>query len=459
MSSAWDRLLREVIRPGLCTRCGACGAVSDGAIGFPDRTGACLPELVGRAEDVPDVTRQGCGGREVDFPALNDRLFGKQPVNLLLGTFRRLCIAHATDAGVRRGGASGGVLTAAALHLLRTGQVAGVWVQGMDRENPCLPKSYLARTEADVLAAAQSKYVLSPHLAGLGEAEATDGPLAFVGLPCQVHALRKLQSAGHELAGRFRYVLGAYCGNILHFGSIRTFLSAHAVRDLSRVRSLDFRAGDWPGNLRIELFGGRVIEMPKFHANYLIPFHIMRRCLLCADLANEFADLSGGDAWAPRYEERGKGFSLVIARSQRGEELLQQMQRDGQLWTQPIEADEAMAMHSHGLDLKKRGAFLRIKRQRRAGRRVPEYGFRLAGRVPLARRIMEAVMGLIFRICWTRQARRAVEWIPDRWIGLLFQVARKRWKGATRATKKTGLGTIRFEVDPPGQAGRRGGSP
>ncbi len=70
--------------------------------------------------------------------------------------------------------------------------------------------------------------------------------------------------------------------------------------------------------MRVELKSGRIIELKKFHANYLIPFHILRNSLYCTDLTNEFTDISGGDAWAPVYEERGKGFSMVISEVKKG---------------------------------------------------------------------------------------------------------------------------------------------
>ena len=81
---------------------------------------------------------------------------------------------------------------------------------------------------------------------------------------------------------------------------------------------------------------GRVIELKKFHANYLIPFHIVRNSLYCTDFTNEFTDISGGDAWAPVYEERGRGFSLVIPRSEAGLNLLKEMQQDGWLELSPV---------------------------------------------------------------------------------------------------------------------------
>lgn len=452
MADSWTTLRRDVIDAGLCTRCGSCCALGHGAVAVPDPLGSCLPALTGPADAIDPAAVEACSGADVNIPALNEQLFGRQPESYLLGVYRSLAIAHATDPAVRRGGASGGILSAALCWLLETGRIEGAWVQAMDPQRPYFPRSCLATTREDILAAAQSKYVISPHNIGLETIDPDGGPLAYVGLPCQVHSIRKLQAIDHPLTRRFQYVLGPYCGNILHFSSTRDFLARHGADDLDQIESLAFRAGEWPGKMRVEFADGRVIEMPKFHANYLIPFHIMRRCLLCTDLANDLADLSGGDAWAPVYEQRGKGFSLMIARSDRGAELADALIREGKVWAEEIDFDGAVAMHSHGLDLKKRGSFLRIASRARGGQPVPRYGYRLAPGVPLSRRAMEAVMGLIFRICWTRLARSAMRAIPNRWIGWLFEKARTRWKGATRATKRTGLGTIRFDVDPPGRS-------
>ncbi len=447
----YDMLKAEVIDPGLCTRCGSCvGVCPEGALRIADELGECLPELAGACDDCGGECYLGCPGRYVDFPALNQILHGRQPDSYLLGHHRGLWVAHAVDAKVRREGASGGIATAVVKHLFETGRIEGAQVMGMDPDRPYLPRPLLARSFEEAQAASQSKYVVSPHNTLLADIPAEGGPLAYVGVPCQVHSLRKLQQIGHPVARRFRYVVGIYCGNILHMSSTRDFLAKHGVHRLDEVASLAFRAGEWPGNLRIELRTGRVIEMPKFHANYLIPFHIMKRCLLCADLSNEFADISGGDAWAPVYEQRGKGFSMMLARTAAGEELADEMIRQGKLSVTPVTADEAVAMHSHGLDLKKRGVFLRIGRRLTERRAAPEYGFRLASEVALSRRVMEMVMGLIFRFCWTRLGRGLIQLVPDRLIGVLFKTARTRWKSATKATKRTGLGSVELAADPPG---------
>jgi coenzyme F420 hydrogenase subunit beta len=201
--------------------------------------------------------------------------------------------------------------------------------------------------------------------------------------------------------------------------------------------------------MRVELDDGRVFEMPKFYANYLIPFYIVPRCLTCTDLTAEFADLSGGDAWAPVYEERGKGFSMLVARSEKGQRLVDELLARGLLEAEPIGEQEAMEAHAHMLDFKKRGAFLRIWRRKRRGKAVPEYGYRLAGPLPLRRIAFESVLGFIFWACSFEAARYLVSQMPVGLTGRVFERARRQWKRATRSTKRKGFHSLRFIAGAP----------
>jgi SAM-dependent methyltransferase len=231
---------------------------------------------------------------------------------------------------------------------------------------------------------------------------------------------------------------------------VRSFLRAHGVHDVNRVAKLEYRAGEWPGKMRAELTDGQVFELEKFYANYLIPFHIMARCLTCTDLTNEFADISGGDAWAPVYEERGMGWSLVVGRTEPGQQLLDDMQRDGVLSLQATDEHDAMMMHSHMLDFKKRGAFLRMARLKALGRKAPRYDYEPLD-IPLKRRLFEWAIDAIFLAGRIRLIHRVVEALPVKWTGRVFMWARDRWKKLTYRTKRQGMQGLRFQYALNGQ--------
>ena len=208
----------------------------------------------------------------------------------------------------------------------------------------------------------------------------------------------------------------------------RSFLSRHGVRDLSEVAQILYRDGAWPGNVRCLLKDGRSFAVPKFHFNHLISFHVLERCLLCTDLAAEGADLSVADAWGTGAEA-GEGSSLVVSRTVRGEAVLSDLASRGILEVEEIGLERAVAMHAHGLDLKKTGAFLRIQRLREKGKPAPRYD--LPEPSPsLRRQIVEMVVSGHFRLLRTRPWRWIVDRISFRLLGGLYTAARRVWKKA-----------------------------
>ncbi|MCD4682979.1 MAG: Coenzyme F420 hydrogenase/dehydrogenase, beta subunit C-terminal domain, partial [Bacteroidales bacterium] len=262
--------------------------------------------------------------------------------------------------------------------------------------------------------------------------------LAYVGLPGQVQSIRKLQEISDPSVNNIKYILGPFYGNTLHFSSVRSFLRSYGEKDYTQINKLYFRYGEWPGNMRVELKSGRIIELPKFHANYLIPFHILKNSLLCTDLSNEFTDISGGDAWAPVYEERGKGFSMVISRSEKGQEILDEMMKENKISLSQIEIDEAITMHSHGYDLKKRGTFIRMKYRKWMGLEIPDYGYINKG-FSFSRYLMEVMIDIMFVVFGTKPARFLVEKIPPHIIGGIFEKSRTFWKKSTHKIKREKL--------------------
>lgn len=429
--------IEEVIRHGLCNRCGSCAGLSGGKIVFSDRTGKCLPDIIESLDaETSRLVWEACSGKGFDFPSQRARIFGGDAgMHTFIGPYRRLSIGYATDPVIRSNAASGGILSAILIWLMEKKMIEGAVVLGMSESEPWLAKPFIATTREDILRAAQSKYIIAPVNEILPEMERFEGRLAYVGLPGQVQSIRSLQQMGHPSVRNVNYIFGPFYGNTLHFSSVKSFLRSFGVKDHRLISRLYFRHGEWPGKMRVELNDGRIFELPKFHANYLIPFHILKNSLLCTDLTNEFTDISGGDAWAPVYEERGKGFSMVISRSVAGEEIIRQMISQGWLELTPVSEQEAITMHSHGYDLKKRGTFIRMKYRGWLGKPNPDYGYRLGG-FSLSRYLMEIIIDTLFLVLGTGFARWIAEKIPPATIGNIFEKARKFWKKSTYRIKR-----------------------
>lgn len=424
----------------LCNRCGTCVGLSNGRIVFRDKENKYLPVWNDALDDyTAELIYKACTGKGVDFPGLDKSVFeGNRSYHPYIGSFRQIGIAWSNIPEIRNRGSSGGILSHFLIHLLGKKEIDGAVVLGMSKEKPWQNEAFIATTPEEILSAAQSKYTISSVNEILPLIAAFDGKLAYTGLPGQVQSVRILQQMQHPSVRNIRYITGPFYGNILHFSSVISLLRSYGIKDFHQMKRIEFRAGEWPGSMRIEMQSGQVIQLKKFHANYLIPFHICKSSLYCIDFTNEFTDLSGGDAWAPEYEERGKGFSLIVTRSIPGDTIFNEMVEKNEISFLPLSPEEAIRMHSHGYDFKKRGAFIRMRFRKWSGRKVPEYGIQ-PGRFPVSRWLMEAVISFLFLIMSSCPARWLSEKIPPERLGRIFEAARKFWKRNTAGIKKKKL--------------------
>lgn len=116
-----------------------------------------------------------------------------------------------------------------------------------------------------------------------------------------------------------------------------------------------------------------------------------------------------------RATRRRARASLWWRRAPQAEALLQEMAANGALVLDETSLDDALSMHGHMLDFKKRGAFIRLHWRRKLGRRAPNFGYRPA-HIPPSRQLVELVISGIFLIGGTRLARRLIESLPSAWL-------------------------------------------
>jgi len=442
----WEKLKNNVLDTPLYSRSGTEVGVSGGALRLEEKNGDYA--VVKTAEgDIPEIAYRASTDHATDYPALNEFVFSKHPENWLIGNYRKIFVGHMTDERIRRNSSSGGILSGTQSYLLRTGKIDGAVTLRMRADTPYLTEPVIARTEEDIFAGAQSKYTVAPVNQILAKLPDGLASVAYTGLPEQIASVRKLQKMNHPSVANITYVLGMFYGETLGFSAIRSLLKAHRAGNVEDIKSLAFRAGEWPGHLRIEMKNGQVISVPKFYANYLSPSHITPYSLWQVDYMAELADISSGDAWAPVYEERGKGWSVVLARTQKGLDLLEEMRAANVVSLTEISEQELINMHSLGLDVKKRGAFIRIARRRAKGLPVPEYGYEPVN-IEFKRRAFESFFGFVIWFFHLRPTIWLLETIPVGFIGTLFVYARKIWKKSTKTTKASGLDTLEFQLRP-----------
>lgn len=443
----WEKLKQEILDTDLYSRSGTEVGVSEGGLELEEKDGDYKVKKI-TAADIPKECYLASSDRFINYPELNKFVFGYLPDSWLIGNFKKIYVGHVTDEKIRKNSSSGGILSSTQLYLLRTGKIDGAVTLRMRRDKPYLTEPIVAETEKEILESAQSKYTVAPVNQILGKLPGKYSSVAYTGLPEQIASVRKLQKMQHSSVSNISYVLGTFYGETLGFSAIKSLLRANKVKSVDDIAVLAFRSGEWPGHLRIDLKDGRVIKIPKFHANYLSPSHVTKYSLYQVDYMSELADISAGDAWSPVYEQRGKGWSVIIARSQKGLDLVEEMHQEKVIEATEISESELINMHSLGLDVKKRGAFIRIKRRQARGLPVPEYGYEPIN-ISFSRKVFECFFGFSIWFFHLRLTIWLTENLPTELIGKVFVLVRKVWKKSTKSSKAKGLDTLKFRVLPP----------
>jgi coenzyme F420 hydrogenase subunit beta len=444
------KLAAEVIRPGICTGCGACVALApEGSASMVQGKSGLIPEFQPSAT-LPELAWTACPGKGIDYPALYRNHYGSLPSDWRVGHIDRLWTGHATDPDIRRAGASGGVTTAVLIHLLESGLIDAAILAKQGIPTAERASWFIATTREDILSCVQSVYVPVSMLDCLPHLE-PGRKYAITLVPEQAAALRVLQHAGHMPARQIEWVLGPYTGTALDPRAIRSLLRAHKVANDDPITSLKWRAGEWPGYLEVLTASGREIRSMKVYYNFLIPFYVTQTSLQSMDFANEFTDLSVGDAWSPKFESLGQGFSVVASRTAAMTRIIDEMAGRNLLTLDQADVLEASAMHGHMIDFKKRGGHLRNQWRRKLGLAAPDYGLTPVG-TGISRILVEIVISSLFTLCRTAPARWVMEKIPERILGPLFNNLRLAWKNASKPAKRKGLKDLRMDTHKPAWA-------
>ncbi|MBD3337284.1 MAG: flippase-like domain-containing protein [Candidatus Eisenbacteria bacterium] len=384
-SASLPDTITRIVEGDLCIRCGGCAAVCppDNVItvdenGYPhvDYAGCidchlCLDVCPMDDMDVPQLYRQFL---ERDFAPQRDSY---------VGPYIRAYVGCSTDPAIRRRGSSGGVGVQLMISLLESGRIDAATAVVQDPQRPWDFTTRLARTREELLQSGGSKYTIVPLNEALRDFWKRGDRVALVALPCQLQSLRLWEGFNAKVRRNVELSVGLFCTTTLRKEGSKVLLDRAGIRpdEVARVDYRYDRSGDWPGGVHVELKSGEIRPLHQLNVkygafNYLGKSYHPTECLNCIDYTAELCDLTLADPWLRGpdgdYLYKG-GWTLILSRTRKGDDLLHRMVRDGQLHLEEVE-DEVFKLNFAGLAKDKYNyAHWRIARLARRGRPYPKF--------------------------------------------------------------------------------------
>ena len=363
------KTIESVVRDHLCHSCGACAAVCPTqAISYQETTGGYLfPKVDADRCTACGLCLHVCPGR-----GLGSTLTDILPSDPFVGVSQGCFIGRSNDQALYKNAQSGGVATALLCHLMEEGTIHAALVTKMEQSSPPRPVSYLATSVADLVLAQKSKYAPVATLAAMSEIGSVDGPIAVVGLPCQVHGLQNLMNLVPQLRERSTLVIGLVCDRTMTAAALDYLVGKAGLNGkAAMVQFRDKAAGGYPGSVRVVDKQGRSIVLPARERHRIKDWFTPARCRICFDKLNIFSDITVGDPWGVLEADHVHGDSIVIARTQAGLRAIETARAAGVLSLRELPYDRVI--HGQQIDNKRREWNGYIMAWKALGLQVPEY--------------------------------------------------------------------------------------
>lgn len=250
-------------------------------------------------------------------------VFGrKRKLEEEFGVYRKLVIAQATDSQIHQVCQDGGVVTALLIFALKEGVINGAIVTAEEPEKPLYPHPILATTTREILQSAGTKYFYSPNIFALAEAiNQKKSNIAFVGTPCQIRVIRKMEMSGlKKYTAPLKFLIGLACSECFNYeGLMKSYIHGKLGINLSRIRKMNIK-----GKMLVTL-DSETVPIPLAE----IKQYARENCRSCKDFSAELADISVGGLGLENW-------SFVIIRTEKGEELFSKAERAGAIKTRNV---------------------------------------------------------------------------------------------------------------------------
>jgi coenzyme F420 hydrogenase subunit beta len=322
-----DSLAKDVVGTGKCLGCGTCVVVCpfnclEYINGKPCLTKECK---------VCGICAQACPQYEWSLPKVENFVFGRErKPEEEFGIYRRLAITRAANSQILNVCQDGGAVTALLLFALKEEIIDGAIVTKKEQEKPFYPRPASATTAEEILQSAGTKYFYSPNILALTEAiKQKKSRIAFVGTPCQIRAIRKMQIAGlKKYVEPLKILIGLVCSECFTYeGLMENHIHKKLGINPNYVKKINIK-----GKMLVTLDSGAV-SIPLTETKQ----YTRQSCRFCGDFSSELADISAGGVGL-------EGWTFIIMRTEKGEELFSGAERAGVIKTRSA-SEEASALN------------------------------------------------------------------------------------------------------------------
>jgi coenzyme F420-reducing hydrogenase beta subunit len=268
-----------------------------------------------------------------------------------LGEFEETHIGYSNNEEIRKGAASGGMISSILVHMLENNEIDGALVTKTAIKDEKLSyKTFIATSKEEILSARTSVYYDVPILSKIPDIKKFNGRVAIVGLPCQISNLKRMTNNDEVLKKKIAFTIGMFCGHISKDTLIKDVLKKKGIKE-EDIAEFKFRKGHWRGKTYIKMKDGKIIRFPfsEYSTYQNLYFDSADRCIACNDHTAEQADISCGDVWDFKYKKLGIKHNAIIVRSKKSKNVIDRMIKNKEVNLEKVHPEKIFRAQNRSL--------------------------------------------------------------------------------------------------------------
>jgi len=346
-------MMNDVVDYGSCCECGACVVACPHNVieyidGKPKQTAkeSASFDFCGVSEGAGcDVCATVCPRLWPREEHLKQSVFGSHSdYEDIFGVFKHIFVAKTKRPEVAEVGQDGGVVTGLLSWALGAEEIDGAVVSAVGEDDaPCFPSPKVVTSQDEVVSSAGSWYTYCPNNRALPEVAERDlKKVAFVGVPCQITPIRKMEVMDPAFlvgpkkkpkiitrqreflrgyADRVSFSVGLFCTEVFRPELMTEKIEQEMSIPLSQVSKFNVK-----GEVLVYKKDGDVATIPLEEAmqDYQRP-----ECAHCGDFSAEMADIACGGVGTDNA-------TIVVIRTEKGENIWKEYEKSGLVEVEPI---------------------------------------------------------------------------------------------------------------------------
>ncbi len=314
--------ITKTVALDLCVSCEICSsACPENAISMRSLRGQFIPEVNENLCNMCGICLEVCPGIDIfTLDLMEEDNFMDIIKQNSIECFSGFC----KNNQIRKLSTSGGLVTKLIVELIKNREFDAAFVLKFQKSNDRPARLAMSNDIGEIIKSAGSKYIPASVYNVIEILKEKDKKkYIIVGTPCQILGIKKFIRKNKILEKNLLF-LGLFCDATLNFNFLKIINDLYG-KSKENTDEFYYRTKEkygWPGHSKIVFNSGRSLILDRTIRISLKKYFNLNRCLFCFDKLNRLSDISFGDCYIKKKQNK-EGNSNIIIRTSKGKEIIE----------------------------------------------------------------------------------------------------------------------------------------